>query len=459
VKIKFSYLSCLAIIAFGLVSFSGCTESTILGSDLIPGTDKVNVRDTTITNLIVNNVLRTDSTVFTGGPSNVNIVIGSITDDNVFGKSHGIAYAQFDLPSDTFRFKGSGVTIDSAILYIPYSGFYGDSMANLSFKVVQMNEPTFKADSSYRYFHQLGINNSVVWGNTTVNALQCRDSAFIYGTSTMGPSLKIPLNNTFKQLFLSQSNNGAAEFDTDSTFRLWMNGLALVPDTAVNGRTLLYLSMSGAKISFQYKNSEEDSLVAHFGFSIYDCGHQNFFARNYSGSQAANYINTGKASGDSLIFLQEAPGIYANLQIPGLENFPANAAINQAELVINQASINMDPNANIYTAPDNLMLYKYANQAMDSLGYVVDYGNPSSPNTSFGGQKTVISNVGGVEIVQYKFNIARYMQLLLKGSETNYGFRLVASSPYEVDSRRVVVGGSGEQNNTSMHVRIIYTKQ
>ncbi|MCK7555286.1 hypothetical protein MKQ70_09815 [Chitinophaga sedimenti] len=85
-KINFRNISGAVAIMAALFAYTACNKATILGADLIPGSDDVNVKDTTITNIIANNIWQTDSSVFTGA-GNYTAVLGAITDDPTFGRT------------------------------------------------------------------------------------------------------------------------------------------------------------------------------------------------------------------------------------------------------------------------------------------------------------------------------------------------------------------------------------
>ncbi|MCK7555285.1 DUF4270 domain-containing protein [Chitinophaga sedimenti] len=361
------------------------------------------------------------------------------------------------MPSSDFSFSGTSQTLDSVILYVGYNGYYGDSMAPLNINVYRMNEPQFRIDSNYRYYQKLGVDNGQIIGSASIVPRNLKDSVIVYGQK-QAPALRIALTPAFGNQLLQQTTSGA--FQNDSTFRAFLKGLALVPDTNTLCRSLLYLNLASTntKLSVYYKSAEEDSLVSSFAFDSYASAHANYFSRNHTGSEAAQYLNTNNPAGDSLLFLQEAPGIYAKIKIPGLENFP-KVVINKAELAITEVVFNSDPSKDaIYVEPDRLMLAQYQAATGDSVQALVDYGNPTNPNLSyFGGQRTVISDLGIMKVVQYKFNIARHLQLLLDSKDTNHGLRLEALSSLNIDSRRVKVGG-GNHSTQKMKLRIIYTQ-
>ncbi|KAA2242500.1 DUF4270 domain-containing protein [Chitinophaga agrisoli] len=456
-RVIFRNLGLVAILFSLLRTSTGCNEATILGRELIPGKDFVNAQDTTIDNIITHNIWKTDSTVFTG-QGNYQKVLGSINDDPLFGRVQGFVYTQMSLPSNAFSYQGANQTLDSVVLYIPYEGFYGDSLSPLTFRVYRMNEPDFKIDSNYRYYQALKYNQGELLGTATVSARSLRDSVSVYGQK-QGPQLHITLSSAFGNQLLQQSSTGA--FVNDSTFHVFLKGLAIVPDTSLaTNRTMLYLNLNHAStptyLRVYYKNSENDSLVASFPFDNTGSAHANYFVHNHTGAEANQYLNTNRPEGDSLLYLEDAPGVYTKVTIPNLENFP-NVVINKAELVITEVTTGTSPTERIYSEPDLLLLRQLGNG--DTIKPIIDYGNPQNPNQPyFGGVKEIVrTEFGGIRMAQYKFNIARYLQFLIRKQETNTGFRLDALSPRNIDVHRVRVGG-GSHSTYNLKLRIIYTK-
>ncbi|WP_143306692.1 DUF4270 family protein [Chitinophaga vietnamensis] len=449
-KINFRNLSFVAAFFTVLYTSSGCNESTILGNNLIPPGDFVNAKDTTINGIIANNILTYDSSII-NGYTYFKRILGSITADQVFGKTTAALYMQVGLPSSGFTFAGTGQTLDSVVLSVSYMGYIGDSASSQTFRVYRMNEPGFKIDSNYRYNKPLSYNPGELLGTATVTPLGLRDSVSIYGTKETA-QLRIKLSSAFGNDLLAQTADGA--FKNDSAFRAYLKGFAIMPDTmSANNKNMIYVDMNNAntKLTVFYKNSTKDSLRATFAFNSLNSAHSTFFLRNYNGSEASKYINTNNPAGDSILFLQTNPGVFTRIKIPGLENFP-NALINKAELVITQVTVGQPDRNDIFVEPNTLTLRQYTNG--DSTKLPVDYSGGSD---YFGGKKQVVTNFGGVMIAQYKFNLARYLQLLIKKTETNNGFKLEGYSPLVMDVPRVKAGGSGN-SQYSIKLRIIYTK-
>lgn len=456
-KINFRNLGFAAASLTALYTFSGCNEATVLGKDLIPGADKVVVLDTTINSLITHNIANVDSSIFTGQDNFIG-ALGSFSDP-LFGKSHGFLYTQVGLPKAEFTFEGTGWVLDSVVLYIGCdTAWYGEN-APQTMRVFRMNEPNFKIDSNYRYNRPLSYDPGKQLASQQVYPVYPKDSIDIYGTK-QAPQLRIKLSSAFGNELFQQRADGA--FKSDSAFNKWLGGLAIVPDT-VNGKTMLFpnLNTGTTRIAVYYKNSEKDSIIANFPFvpnpGVGGSAHANYFTRNYTGTEVAQNINTNRPGGDNLLYLQEAPGIYAQLQLPEIQNIP-KAVINKAELVITEINSGSAGRDDLFSEPDRLFLMRYITH--DSLGFIIDYGNPSQPDlTYFGGNKTVISDLGPFKVVQYKFNIARHLQFILDKKLENSVLKLEAlSSRYPIDMRRLKAGGGNATPPANVKLRIIYTQ-
>lgn len=452
-KIQFRTLGFAAACLAALYAFTGCNEATILGKELIPGSDKIVVKDTTINNLITLNILRTDSSLRSGG-GYYQGALGSITQDPIFGKSHGFVYTQLALPNADFTFEGTGWSLDSVVLYVGADTVWYGANGPLNVNIYRMNEPNFKIDTSYIYNQPRSYDPSKLVGSATIYPVYPKDSLSIYGTK-YAPQLRMRLNPSFGQELMQQRADGA--FKNDSAFRAWLVGLAIVPDT-MSGNTMLYTNLNSGdtRLTVYYKNSEKDSLMASFKFDMYGSGHANYFNRNYTGAEVSNLVNTNNPAGDNIVYIQEAPGIYTNLQLPDIAEVP-NAVINKAELVIteiNSGSAGMD---NIFTEPSRLMLRRYVTH--DSLAFLVDYGLSSNPDLAyFGGNKIVISDLGPFKVVQYKFNIARHIQLAQQKKIDNSVLRLEGWSSRMIDFPRLKAGGGSATPPANVKLRIIYTE-
>jgi hypothetical protein len=459
-------LSAAGLQAVMLYASAGCNEATVLGQNLVPGSDLVNTQQTDTFTVQTRTFYRPDDSVIANYQTETSA--GAINSDPTFGKTTAITYAQIGLSSPAFTFSGPSPILDSIVLAVAYSGYYGDSMAAQKFTAYRITDPAFNDTTLYYKHQQFPVDGANPLGTVSVSAHALADSVSINGTME-APQLRIRLSTAFGNDLMQQS--GAAAFTNDSAFHSWLNGLAIIPDSTTGGRkSIFYLQLNSAYtgISVYYHTSTADSLEAFFPFNASTCGFSNYVHRNYTGSVASqHFADTTSSKGDSLIYLQNKPGLFANIDIPYLQDFP-NAIINKAELVITQVP---DAGSDVYTAPDYLFLWQYKGSAQDTLGYIYDvgasisqlYGTQLTNLAYFGGAKKIITNEAGQRVAQYRISITRYLQHLISANplykEANHGFRLVVldARGSSRDVGRVVLGG-GNRSGSTLKLQVVYTK-
>lgn len=443
-----------------------CNESTLLGEGLIPDSDRVSTLSTDTFTVHTRTWFRPDDSM--AANYQTEMTAGAINDDPVFGRSVAITYSQFGLSTTSYEFEGDKPVLDSVVLSLGYAGYYGDSLGAQQFTVYKILDKTFSDTTLYYTHQQLNIESGHPLGTAVTTPKGASDSVDVYGTME-APQIRIRLDNAFGQSIMQQSPDGA--LSNDSTFHAWLNGLAIVPDSTTPGRrALLFTELNSdyTGITVFYHNESDDSLQAFFPFNVSSCAFSNYVRRDYTNSEASHHFgDTVDVKGDSLIYLQGNPGLYADIDIPYLQYFP-NAVINKAELIITQIP---DAASGVFPAPDWLFLWQYKNAAKDSMDYVVDvgavnnalYGLQLTNLSYFDGSKRTITNKDGQQVAQYHINITRYLQHLIRDNptypETNFGFRLVVldASGSTRDPGRIVVGG-GTHGKYPMKLHVVYTK-
>jgi hypothetical protein len=194
-------------------------------------------------------------------------------------------------------------------------------------------------------------------------------------------------------------------------------------------------------------------------------------------------------SGNQELYLQTTPGTYANLEIPGLTNYP-NRIIHRAEL---QISAIPDPINNNIFAECNSMYLDLIDSGINkwkpiyfdlnpTSSYDPDYkiaGIPYFPyngqvNTGYyGGLIKKRSTPIGTQSY-YNINMTRYVQQIATKHTTNYKMRLFPAQSFSypqyvanevipylnaIAYGSVKVGGGANPNPAyRMRVRVVYSK-
>ena len=287
-------------------------------------------------------------------------------------------------------------------------------------------------------------------------------------------------------------HTGINGFYSDSVFRRFYNGLAVLPkQPGGTGNQLIYVNLADAatRLEIHYRRKNNGAAVDTV-FSSLVLNSDNFGTPAFRSSNTANNITRNRTgslpAGDQELYLETSPGTYANLKIPGLTGL-TNRIVHRAELIVEQIP---DPSSNIFKAPNFLYLdlkdsgsiNKFKPIYFDlnpSATYDPDYKNPFSvtyfpsrgiDNLYFGGFKREKLDKFGNSISYYNFNITRYVQDIATNHRYNYDMRLIPAFAFSypqyspavinygnsIAYGRVKVGG-GNNANYKMRLRIVYS--
>ena len=486
-----------AIVLICLFSWS-CTklDTTDIGSDLLPAVDNVHTFDTT---LVINSSQGYFNDTTTAVGLGDDHVLGSIANDPIFGRTTANIFMQLKPKFYPYYFGNAGdtlVAVDSIVLCLKYTGFWGDSMNLVHLEVKEVNEGRFR-DSIFKtnpVSYQPTYSGSTI-GSKDIDVTQLgKYMKYANGRDSVRNQIRIPLNQAWaNQLFGRDSISSSAlnnAFYTDSLFRRFYNGLAVLANGSGNGLLYVSLTDTATKLEIHFrkrKNGISDTLYTGFRLntSLSDLAKNppsnagNFVSRDRSGFPAS-------VANSNEHYIQTAPGTFVNLNIPGLAGFP-NSIIHRAEIIVEQVTANAITDAQ-FSSPNFLYLdlkdtgtvNKYKPVYFDlNPGKTYDPDNingyflPAAGEIDFvyfGGFKRNKTDAAGT-FNYYNFNVTRYLQHLLTDRRPNYGFRLY--SPFNISypqysaelvpfSNNVAYGrvkiGSGSNSNRPLRLRIIYSK-
>lgn len=419
--------------------FTSCTRigSSDLGLGLLPSLDAVNIKDTTL-DVIAETVDRTDSTQFYH--SDIHI-LGEINNDPLFGKTKATMFFQMQPSYYPYYFAGTkdSIFVDSAVLVIKYSGFYGDSSkpvkiyANLIDSTTPLDPTKYYAanySTAYgiKYTDALADPKTVDFttiGDSVINAFEADKN-----------QIRIKLYDRFANMFVKLFDTNYA-YRNDTNFRAAFPGIALRVDPSSNNNVLLKLAMtdtatrlalyvrSNTKVS-AVNGSFMDTTVHYLKYLSYNNGNANFVSRTRNGAEIANHL--GKAN-DSLLYLQSSPGTMVKIKIPGIAKFP-NKVIHQALLQTEQVPDDggLTTTETYYLPPKYLLLAAYDSIKNSLRNVPTDYQSQNSATQLgiFGGYLTTKNTLGYSNVASYNFNITRYMQGVVSRKDSTFDFRLFA---------------------------------
>lgn len=456
-----------------------CTkiDNTTVGAGLLPAVDNINTFETTL-DVIANNFDSVSKDCAQIYPLDDH-VLGTITNDPYFGTTTAAIFTE--LKPATFPYKlpatFANITLDSIVLVLSYKRLYGDSILPQKVNVYQVSATdTFRFDSSTC---TTLTNDPLLLGSATYIPKNLKDSVKGFEENSAN-ELRMKLDNSFGEALLSQdSTNG---FKSDSAFKDFFKGFAIMPDVNFGGNALTYYSLAdtNTKLAVYFKytaDSKTDTTVINFRLTSTSAT-ANSIVRNHAGAEIMSHLSHSP-SGDDIIYIQTTPGTYAELKIPGLTGL-SNRIIHRAELVMEQV-YSPDP-TDKYFAPPNIL---YLEQKISDTTYKpipCDFntlsGQPNFGRFGFGGIRTTAKDFSGNTISTYTFTISRYVQKIVTKGINNYTLRLSASDyiinrtpfsdecfqpvgPFNYLINNVTVGrvklGGGSNPNYKMRLHIIYS--
>ncbi len=476
------YRLALFLLIVSFIGFYSCTkinEATELGGDLIPAVDNVNTFEKVFATSSNNVGMHDTTNLFYSDQVAVGVlndpVFGNTKTDLYFTISSSV-YGRYPFNMDrAYANNPDSLRIDSVILSLSYTGYYGDTNSQISVSVAEIAQAaTFNDDTLYRFTENTtGVfltTGSAVNKNFAIKDLN--DSVpFIRKreTTKTGNVLRIALDPELGRRFANfdtalNSNGG---FRNDSIFKTLFKGFAVQSQTAGGNGGLAFFNLASpnTKLTVYFtatKNAVKDTNFVDFFHSTN--GQANIINRSPNGSAYGSALANGPGA-DPEIYIQSAPGSYGAFHIPALDTF-SNKVIHRAELIATKVGPSL--NEMIFTAPPRIFLDRFN----DTAAFILNNDLPVSGDGSinfpvFGGQDRPDK--------RYVFNITRHVQGIVTRNEPNDSLRLYAPLRTFVYSKnlgtgifvpvlsriadgRVVLGGGNYTDSASrLRVRIIYS--
>lgn len=491
-KNRYFFLNLIAIVSSVAIVFSACkriNEATELGGGLIPPVDGINTFDTLINVQTFNDTfgMVTDSQRL---DKNQEFFLGVINNDPFFGKTDARMF--FELKPVNYPYSFGNVPaklqIDSVVLLMSYIETYGDTNMVQTVNVYEIDQNpsnNFRSDSNY-LIRKEHFTYSNVLGSKTFAPKTLKDSVKAFRDTTAN-QLRIRLDNSFGTRLLgydsiSTSLNGA--YANDSAFKTKFKGFAV--RSMSTGNAIMGFNLNGVntRLAIYYRNDTSstggpkyDTTVKYFTFNGSVCAAASYIKRDYTGTPVE--ASVGGTVPDQIGYIQTTPGTFTTIKIPDLSTVN-NRVIHRAELIIEQLYHISD---STFRAPDLLYIdasdpsitatYKYR-----TIPYDLSINSGGGFNLgSFGSFPTMSVDGAGNKIRVWKFNLSRYVQHILTGTQLLYDLRLFAPFSFSeqygippgqditipvtintsVAKGRVRVGG-GNHPTQRMRLRLIYSK-
>jgi hypothetical protein len=327
-----------------------------------------------------------------------------------------------------------------------YSGYYGDTLSQLTLKVNEVAE-SMSGDSMTYY-----SNTSFALGEELANftfSPRPKTHSNIDDDSLFTAVIRIPIANTLGERFISNEN----QFISNKTFMNYFNGLHVSCEPTNSTGAICYFNLLNTKsyLRIYYHNNHDTTF---YDFNVSDKYIRfNHFDHDYASAQAP--ITFDDTASNEYLYVQSTAGVRSRLVFPNLaqwaEDMNTNVLINEAKLIINGANglINGANNDTaIFSQPAQLIVVK----AKEDGSYSI------LPDQLVG--TGYYNGMYDAKTDQVWFRISEYVQdLVLAGPDAeNYGLFLYTYAGSN-NAKRWILHGPGSQDTTNrIKLEIIYSQ-
>jgi hypothetical protein len=386
---------------------ASCTDPQVIGLEVQPESDKISISSLDDSNPFSLATKSADS-VRTDEP--LVALLGNYESSNFKDVSASFS-TQLLLSQNAVDF-GSSPVLDSAILSLVYSSYYGDTTIEMGIKIEQLDE-AIHYDSSY-------YSNEVLTASPFSTPLEYSffprpNTSVIADGDTVGQTvLKINVDQ-IGQMILDAGTDNLVD---NPAFLSFFKGLKISPSDNVSSSILYFnLKDAGSKLTIYYNDTLSYDLLI--------------------GSSAAriNHFEIEEnVDLDNLYGVQSMGGTELHLTFNNLSSLRQeleNKVINQALI-----SFSAENNTDLNPSHPSLSLVR-----MDSTGTTYFLADILEGQAHFGGV---------LEDNQYKFNISKYMLDLINGTYTDSTLVLVSAGE--------AVNANRTEISQEVDINIIYTE-
>lgn len=432
----------LALLIFSVTACNKKPEQIGLG--LIPDVNQVNVFYTDTIQVTAYSIL--EDSIRTDEPSN--ILLGSIKDP-VFGTSVAGFFTQFALSTNGHDF-GANPLLDSLVLQLAYSGYYGDTSAAQTIRAYEIEEQLF-ADSNYYSKRQIPYDQTDHAGYQ----LNMRPkSSFIFLEDTLNPMFRIRLSDISTSIGDKLLGASVENLESTEKFQEFFKGLFITADPVSSGGAMAYLNLPSnlSRMTIYYRNDEQDSLRYEFFMTSTTARFNRFEHNDYldASPEFRQQVIEGDTSlGNQKIYIQAMGGVKTFIRFPHLAKFAntlgKKVIINEAKLIFTGIDTLTD-----YTSPAQLALVS----GTDEKGKYTIVPDQFEGDSYFGGTYKKSVNA-------YEFRITKLVQqMILDGNDKiDYGLYAFVSGASGMADRKVFHGVlPGSDTLNAFQLKVIYTR-
>ena len=424
------------------LAFTACKKSPdTIGNDLISENDYITIGHTDTLTMVCYSYLDTI------GTKNVASGLLGSMNDPVFGRTQAGICTQFRF-SAAGQLFGTEPIVDSIVLQLCVSGYYGDTMVNQTLHVYELAD-TLSSTVDYYNNTDVAIGDVDYANNFTFQPRPHTKTHVIGGDTIPQSIIRVPLSNTLGEYLIHLDSTAYKE---PATFKTYFYGLCLRCDPVDDNGSVSYISLTNNSYTLMQlyyhaaatpeKPLRYDYYVTSSDTYFNQISHDYTYGDNEFRSQVLDGDTT---LGQQRVYLQTMGGVRTKIFFPTLTHWADTLAegthiiINEAKLIVPAASVDTA----VYTAPSNLSLLYFKSDGTSSI--LPDFYEGTS---YYGGTYSNMTHSA-------MFRISEYLQDLLMGKEPDCGLSLgINGGSY--NAQRMVVNGP-EMESNPIRVEMTYS--
>lgn len=375
------------------------------------------------------------------------VLLGSMLDP-VMGRTDAAIFSQLHLSSTNHRF-GSEVFVDSIVLQLGLTGYYGDTTTLQTVHVYELDDSLSLTSDYYQCSDIVTKNIDLANGFQFRPRPKTNHAVTNADTVTVEkPMIRIPLDNSFGT-YLATIDTSA--YDSPDAFKKVCHGLKICCESVDQDGAICYITpttnnLTQLQIFYRETPSSPKQLRYYFYITSEDA-YFNQYQHDYTlgSTDFTQQVIDGNADlGQDQFYLQSMGGVRAKLDFPNIGKWK-NVLEPNSYLVINEAKLiipasNVVGDSSIYKAPASLALVNIKDDGSTSL--VQDYYEGSS---YFGGGYSSATQ-------SVMFRIGEHLQRIILGKLNSQGLYLsIDGASY--NASRWIVGGPNADNGLRCEIK------
>lgn len=377
------------------------------------------------------------------------LLLGSMMDP-VMGRTDAGFFTQLHLSAPNQRF-GTDPVVDSVVLQLAISGYYGDTTALQTVHVYELADTL----SAYEIYYQ--CSDMEVMPTDLAGGYQFQPhpttSGMVIGDDTLTHSvIRIPLDLSFGQRLMDADTSYYSSADA---FKEYVHGIKVCCEPVSEGGSICYLYPTNNDVTvlqlYYHESSTGEEIARRYNYYITSADiYFSQFNHDYTlGSPdfVEQVVEHDTTLGQEVLYVQSTGGIRSLIRFPHLTQWEdslehAHILFNEARLIL-PASAQVD-DSSCYRPPTTCALVSINPDGSTSL--IPDYYE----GTSYygGGYNT------GTGIVS--FRIAEYLQRVMQGKLESQGLYLSIQGA-AFNSQRWIIAGPNAAEENRMRCEIKYS--